>query len=158
MHLIQSERTWDMRSERLPPSACTQYTPDKKATSSKSGSVISIRSRRQIFDPPWPPPTIDTLTGPLRWLPANIRVLRWEEPSSLQLQFTQYRPLFNKKNRKQWLGCVLLAFATYRVLHVNNVPIYAVAARFSISFIPASIDQQELHKQYCFFVIRSLHF
>lgn len=46
--------------------------PDKKATSSKSGSAISILSRRQIFDPAWPPPTTDTLTGPLRWLPANI--------------------------------------------------------------------------------------
>lgn len=74
------------------------HTPDKKATSSKSGSVISIRSRRQIFDPPWPPPTTDTLTGPLRWLPANIWAFCWEDVfSSLQVQITQYRLLINDK-------------------------------------------------------------
>lgn len=39
-------------------------TPDKNATSSKSGSFISTRSRRQTLLPLWPPPTIDTLKGP----------------------------------------------------------------------------------------------
>ena len=29
-----------------------RYLPDRKATSSKSGSVISIRSRRQTLVPP----------------------------------------------------------------------------------------------------------
>lgn len=51
-----------------------EHTPERKATSSKSGSVISMRSRRQTLLPLRPPPpTTDTLTGPVRWLPANIR-------------------------------------------------------------------------------------
>lgn len=53
--------------------------PERKATSSKSGSAISIRSRRHTLLPLWPPPTIDTLNGPLRWLPANIRPFVREE-------------------------------------------------------------------------------
>lgn len=48
------------------------FLPVRKATSSKSASPITIRSRRQIDEPGPPPPTTDNLTGPsFRRFPAN---------------------------------------------------------------------------------------
>lgn len=143
--------------------------PERKATSSKSGSAISIRSRRHTLLPLWPPPTIDTLNGPVRWLPANIRPFVREEkffpfpfvgkiyPGNSRLisptdWFQSFFPFFFTF---PWLSlCSYLIFSVASVQFVDGVILYTRIFVFVPPFVQWHLQwphSTERNVYFCYF-------